>query len=334
MGQCNVAAIVLMAWRSFMTSPRPSSGIAMAFVCLGVLGVMPILSNSRPAGFDALGFAALLSFWQLVFSVPLVVWGLVRGNPGIFAAHLPLASRRRVMAIILFTGAIFGASTYLYVVAVEKAGAVSAAIAIQAYPLFAMLWETLFLRVRKTVLELLFTGTLLVALYVLATEGTGRIAGFSPWFAFALLVPFLWSVAHVIVKQVLDHTPITPAQVTFFRVLVSSVVLGAALAVVAGPLDALRSLWSWEFQAFGLSMGLLYYLELIFWFHAVRHISVSMAGTIVLPWPALTMILVVPVLGEAVQFYQVVVLGVVAASLYGLLHAEKRARRRLPAETA
>ena len=310
-----------------MRRDHPQVGIALALVCLAILGVMPIISNSRPAGFDALSFAFFLSAWQLLFSLPLVFREAGSADRGIFAAELAPALKRRTIAIILLTGVIFGLSTYVYVLAVEKAGAVSAAIAIQAYPLFAILWETLFLKRGKTAAEMLFLLLLLIALYFLATRGTWRVEGFSPWSVFALGVPFLWSVAHVVIKEVLDRTPITPAQVTFFRVLVSVLFLGTVLFAVAGPGAFGAGLGNLEFQIFALIMGLVYYLELIFWFYAVRYIDVSTASSITVPWPALTMLLAILFLGEAVEGYQVIALVVVAASVYGLLHAAARKRR-------
>ena len=305
----------------------PRVGISLAFICLVILAVMPIISNSRPAGFDALSFAFLLSVWQLLFSLPLVFFEIGSSNKGIFEARLETGLRRRVIAIILLTGVIFGLSTYVYVLAVERAGAVSAAIAIQAYPLFAILWETLFLNRKKTPLELLFTLLLLTALYYLATNGTWRIAGFSFWFVFALAIPFLWSVAHVIIKEVLNRTPITPAQVTFFRVLVSSLFLGAVFLIAVGPSGVLADIGNGSFQRAAMIMGLVYYLELIFWFYAVRTIDVSVASSITVPAPALTMVLAVVFLGEGVETYQVIALGVVALSVYGLLFAGARKLR-------
>ena len=310
-----------------MGRDNPKVGITLAFVCLGILGVMPIIANSRPADFDALSFAFFLSVWQLLFSLPLVFVEARSADKGIFQADLAPDLKRRTIVIILLTGAIFGVSTYVYVVAVERAGAVSAAIAIQAYPLFAILWETVFLKRRKTVLEMIFTLLLLSALCHLATGGTWRIDGFSAWSVFALGVPFLWSVAHVVIKEVLDRTPITPAQVTFFRVLVSAVLLGTILVAVAGPGSLVQDLSTVTFQKFALIMGLVYYLELIFWFHAVRYIDVSMASSITVPWPALTMVLAVPFLGDAVEAYQVATLCVVVVSIYGLLFAAARKRR-------
>ncbi len=309
-----------------MRPVNPKLGIALAFVCLSILGFMPIISNSRPLTFDALSFAFFLSVWQLLFSLPLVFRELRSTDKGIFGANLAPDLKRRTITIIVLTGVIFGLSTFVYVIANEKAGAVSAAIAIQAYPLFAILWETLFLNRRKTTPELLFTLMLLMALYYLATGGTWRIEGLSHWFAVALSIPFLWSVAHVIIKEQLGRTPITPAQVTFFRVLVSSVFLGVVLVAVSGPVRIAEDLINLDYQVFALAMGLAYYVELIFWFYAVRDIDISVASSITVPAPALTMILAIIFLGDKVEGYQVAALAVVAASVYGLLFAGAKKR--------
>jgi len=307
-----------------MPPKNPNVGISLSFVCLLILGFMPVISNSRPMEFGALSFAFFLSVWQLLFSLPMLVRELRSSDKGIFRASLSTKLKQKTIATILFTGAIFGLSTYVYVLAVEKAGAISAAIAIQAYPLFAILWETLFLNRKKTALELVFTFLLLGALYYLGTNGTLRIAGFSYWFVFALGIPFLWSVAHVIIKEVLDKTPITPSQVTFFRVLVSTVFLFAVLITVSGPGGIARDFLNFNFQKFAILMGLVYYFELINWFYAVRHIDVSVASSITVPAPALTAALAVFYLGESLELYQVITLCIVIISIYGLLFAGNR----------
>lgn len=309
-----------------MATSRTGTGISLALVCLCILGTMPVISNSRPDGFGALGFAFLLSVWQTVFAVPLLVRELRSDNKGLFSASLTVREKRRAGAVTLATGAMFGLSTYLYVFGVEKAGAVSAAIAMQAYPLFAILWETLFLKRRKTVTELLLTALLIAALYYLGTGGTWTIEGFSPWFFVALGVPFLWSIAHVIIKEELGRTPITPAQVTFFRVAVSALLLGAVLAAV-DPASLPAAVQRWDFQFAAAVMGLVYYLELIVWFYAVRHIDVSLASSITTPWPALTMVLAVVFLGDQVAAHQIGAFLVVAACIYGLMVAGLRKDR-------
>ncbi len=307
------------------SSPSVGKGIALSLVCLVLLGTMPIISNLRPPVIDALTFALALSVWQVVFALPVFAVELGRGTRGIFGLDLLPRERRRMIYVALFTGALFGLSTYLYVLGVEKAGAANAAIAIQAYPLFAILWESLFLRRRKSVVELALTAVLIGSLFYLGTGGTLRLSGLSPWFLVALGVPLLWSIAHVIIKEELGKTPITPAQVTFFRVVISTVFLAVVMAVAlpSGLIAAGTAI----LQPMAALMGLVYFLELIVWFYAVRHIDVSLASSITTPWPALTMILAVPLLGDTIELYQVVALIVVVACIYGLTLASLRKDR-------
>jgi drug/metabolite transporter (DMT)-like permease len=299
-------------------------GIALSFVSLALLGVMPIISNSRPMEISALNFALYLSIWQLVFSIPVLLVELKSTNRGILDANLPSRLKKRTVSIILVTGAMFGVSTFAYVLSMEKAGTVSAAIAIQAYPLFAILWESVFLKRKKNKEELFFTVMLIVGLFYLATSGTWKIEGLSYWFIFALSVPFIWSVAHVIIKEVLDKTPITPAQVTFFRVSISVIIIFTISVWVNGLNQVLSVIDNPVFQMSAALMGFVYYLELINWFYAVKHVDVSVASSITTPWPVVTMFLAILFLHESVKNYQIITMAVVFISVYGILLAGKR----------
>lgn len=312
-----------------MPAKSVTKGIALSLVCLVLLGAMPIIANLRPATIDALAFAFALSVWQAVFAVPLFALELRGKDKGIFGIVSSPRERARMIAVALATGAIFGLSTWLYVIGVEKAGATNAAIAIQAYPLFAILWESLFLKRRKTPVELGLTLLLLAALYYLGTGGTWMMSGLSPWFLASLGVPFLWSIAHVVIKEELGRTPITPTQVTFFRVVISAVFLLAAIAVTAPEsLSALAE--GAVLKPASAIMGLVYLLELIVWFYAVRHIDVSLASSITTPWPALTMVLAVSFLGDEIAPYQIGALIFVVACIYGLMLVSLRKGAVMP----
>ncbi|MEM8572650.1 MAG: DMT family transporter [Pseudomonadota bacterium] len=308
-----------------LVSPSVGKGVTLSLVSLALLGVMPIISNLRPSDVGALSFAFALSVWQVIFAGPVFALELRSGTRGIFGADLTLRERSRMVGVALFTGTLFGLSTYLYVLGVEKAGATNAAIAIQAYPLFAILWETVFLKRRKTSLELALTAILIGSLYYLGTSGTLLLSGLSPWFLASLGVPLLWSIAHVIIKEELSNTPITPAQVTFFRVAISTLFLLFVL-VVAVPSGVTVGIAA-VFQTMSAVMGLVYFLELIVWFYAVRHIDVSLASSITTPWPALTMVLAVPFLGDRIELYQVFALLVAVTCIYGLTLAGLRKAR-------
>jgi len=302
------------------------TGIVLSFVSLILLGIMPIISNSRPMEIGALNFALYLSVWQLIVATPVLLIEYRYANRGILDANLSGRLKRKTVLIILATGALFGVSTFVYVLALEKAGTVSASIAIQAYPLFAILWETIFLNRKKTTAELLFTFLLIVGLYYLGTNGTWLIEGLSYWFIFALSVPFIWSVAHVIIKEVLDKTPITPAQVTFFRVLVSVIVIFTMSVTINGFSQVAQLMENNVFQMYAAAMGLVYYLELVNWFYAVKHVDVSVASSITTPWPVVTVILAIIFLHESIEIHQVVTLVIVFISVYGILLSGKKKR--------
>ena len=308
-------------------SKSSRTGVVLAFLCLVILGAMPILSNARPVGSSGLDFAVWLTAWQLLAALPLFLVERQRRRPSVH----PGSIGGRTAAIALATGAMFGLATYMYVVAAEKAGAVSMVLALQAYPLFAILWETLFLGKRKSAAELLCTLLMIGALYYLTTEGTLRVSGISWWSLFALGIPLLWSVAHILLKRVLETTPITPSEVTVSRLVISGIFLLLLGVAVEGGGTVLGAFGDLRFQRAAAIMGVAYYLELILWFHAMRHIDVSTGSTITVPAPAVTMLISVLVLGQGVQAYQVVAMAVIAVGIYGLLIAGKRKLARAPA---
>jgi drug/metabolite transporter (DMT)-like permease len=73
-------------------------------------------------------------------------------------------------------------------------------------------------------------------------------------------------------------------------------------------------------------MGLVFYLELVNWFYAVKHVDVSVASSITTPTPIITMVLAIIFLQESIEVYQINAMLIVFLSLYGLLYFGKRKR--------
>ena len=115
-------------------------GIALSFISLVLLSIKPIISNSRPYNLSAIQFSFYLSIWQLICSLPLLILELRSDNKGIFARKIEAKSKKKTIIIMILTGIIFSFSTFFYIFSFEKAGTVSAAIAIQSYPLFSIFW--------------------------------------------------------------------------------------------------------------------------------------------------------------------------------------------------
>jgi len=158
-----------------------------------------------------------------------------------------------------------------------------------------------------------------MGLYYIGTTGTFLIVDFSIWFAVALITPFLWSIAHVIIKNNLDQSPISPNQVTFFRVLISSILLLIVSISIEGPNSIFTGLFTLEYQIYGFLMGFIYYLELVNWFSAVKYVNVSVASTITALSPVLTLILAFFFLNEQILLYQIIGMFIVFFALFGLI---------------
>ncbi|WP_457559543.1 EamA family transporter [Candidatus Harpocratesius sp.] len=294
-------------------------GITLSFISLFLLGILPIISNSRPNNLSALSYALYLSIWELLCSLPLFIYELKSQSKGIFLPNISSRVRSKSYLVMLISGIIFSISTFFYVFSFEHAGTVNAAIALQTYPLFSILWETIFLKKPKPVDELIFTCLIIVGIYYIGTEGTFVIHNFSIWFGIALITPLLWSVAHVMIKNMMDQSPITPNQVTFFRVFLSSLILFILSIIIEPSYVVFSGLFNFSFQKYAFFMGLIYYLELVNWFYAVKHVNVSVASTITTPTPILTMLLAMLFLQEQPHTYQIVGMIVVIVALYCLI---------------
>ncbi len=308
---------------------NPRLGVLSAFACLGILGVLPVLANARPASFDGLTFTVWLTIWQILSALPLFLRERAQGQRGLFEAAGAGRSRNWTIAVAVSTGIMFGLATYMYVVAAEKAGPVSMAIVLQAYPFMTMLAEAIFLKKRKTLPELAFTALMIAALIYLTTNGTFRPDDISWWSVFALGIPVLWTAAHLLLKtQVLNRTRMTLNQVTLSRLLVSGVFLGVLVLAIGDPRRVLAGLTDPGLQRAAFIMGAAYYVELIFWFQAIRNIDVSVASAIEVPSPAVTMLIAVVFAGAAITGTQMLAMVAIVFGMYGLLFAGRAARRR------
>lgn len=319
-----------MSHTALQSASSRKTGIMQAFVCLVLISAMPVLANARPAsgaGTDALTFAFLLSVWQLLFSLPLFLHEARVGKKGLFDQSTAPKAKRRFLLAIVGTGMMFGLSTFLYVLSAKKAGAVGSALAIQAYPLFAIMWESLFLRRHKSFWELGFTALLIATLVYLATNGTFQLEDLSVWFLLALAIPLIWSIAHIILRELMGRTSFTPVQITTLRACTASLFLLAVMVVSGQSTSLPDAFFHGALQQAAALLGLVYYVELVIWFYAVRHIDVSLASSITVPSPAGTMVLAFIFLGDQIQTYQVIAMIVVMLSLYGLIFAGKAKSR-------
>ncbi len=295
-------------------------GIQLSLLCLLILGVLPIIATVRTNDGSAITFSFWLSFWQLAFATP--VYLFQRKQAQLSDApeqNLRRLSKIQTWALVVLTGILFSAATFAYVLGVDQTGPVTFAVAIQAYPFFALLWEALFLRRRKSIREMTFILAIAISMVYLGTQGTWQLSTVTRGFWIALMVPLLWSIAHVIIKEMMNASAITPSEIILTRVLVATLLLGIACLFNQGFGGFLTNGMTYKFQMVALLMGFAYYLELLSWFSAVKHIDVSIGASITAPAPAVTVLVAVVFLRQELHSYQTVALLLVLGSVIGLI---------------
>jgi drug/metabolite transporter (DMT)-like permease len=164
-----------------------------------------------------------------------------------------------------------------------------------------------------------FTLVIAASMVYLGTQGTWHLSTISGGFWLALVVPLLWSIAHVIIKEMMNAAAITPSEVIVTRVLIAALFLGFACLFMQGTGGLLTTGTNWKFQLVALLMGFAYYLELFFWFTAVKYIDVSKGASITAPAPAVTVLLALVLLGQKLHDYQITALVLVVGSVVGLI---------------
>jgi drug/metabolite transporter (DMT)-like permease len=297
------------------------TGAGHALVCLLLLGAMPLLAAARPADVPALTFTVILTLWQIASAVPLM---LVEWRSGAVPGLSPAGLSWKEWGVAMLTGAMFGLSTWLYILAAGKVGPVNFIILLQSYPLIASLMEFVILGQRRGRAELALTVVMILAITYLVSGGTFSLASVSHWSLLVLCIPVLWSSAHMMLRRLLVKARMSANQVTLSRLLISLVFLAAALLLSGEGGQFVRQFTELNVQLPAAVFGIVYYLELLFWFLAMRHINVSLASSITVPAPALTMAASVVLLGQPVAAYQILAMLLIAASLYGLLYVEIR----------
>jgi drug/metabolite transporter (DMT)-like permease len=164
-----------------------------------------------------------------------------------------------------------------------------------------------------------FTLVIAASMVYLGTQGTWHLSTISSGFWLALVVPLLWSIAHVIIKEMMNAAAITPSEVIVTRVLIAALFLGFACLFMQGSGGLLITGTNWKFQLVAFLMGFAYYLELFFWFTAVKYIDVSKGASITAPAPAVTVLLALVLLGQELHDYQITALVFVVGSVVGLI---------------
>lgn len=233
-----------------------------------------------------IGASGLRHYSSLPFLTAGLAIGLVLMAPWLFARGRWRRMIARDAAPSLFAMGVFsGAATALYIAALNYTTPVNAVILAQVEVVYSILLSARFLGERPTLKQclagfLVIGGTGLIVLHDLRTpRWRGDLM--------ILATPWMYQVSHIFSKKLpadLDSMTLSGGRVLFGLV---ALALPCALSFARG------AAWSWEPAALGilfLQGALMSSLNFVLWYVAIRGMDLSKATTILLSYPALTLL--------------------------------------------
>ena len=318
-----------------MSREKSQMGILFALVVLIGNGIHPIINNSRPEGFESLIFAWLMSLWEFLGVIPIVL--LERKNKKVTAQNsselinnhptLDPVRKRAIIGRMLVVGIIFTVATYFYIEGLTLTGSISGSIALKSAPIYAMIIGALFLGEKMTWKQVITIFFMLFGLIYLATAGTFNLDQFGIGFAMLLLVPLLWGSGHAMIKPLLKSGEITTPTAIMVRTGLVSLIL-FTISVGVNGLEAIKStLVSPIHMGFAALMGITYLLMHYAWYRSITTIELGLASALVIPSPALTTLFSIIVTNEPIYSYHIIGMAVMFIGLYILIALKPRTNK-------
>jgi drug/metabolite transporter (DMT)-like permease len=308
-------------------------GFFYAMVVLIGNGIHPIINNMKPSDFDALIFAWMMSFWELLGAIPLyfIIKSRNKRKNALEVAKKDNNEKNtlslRDKGIILLIGIIFAIATYYYILGLTLAGSVSGSIALKSAPIYSLIIGVIFLKEKLHPIDVLITLLMLIGLFYLATAGTFAMTEFSLGFAILLLVPLMWTIGHAMSKPYLVKGLISTPTLIIVRTGIVFVILFVASLFVIGWGPIYSILTGPIYVGFSALMGLTYLFMHYCWYKSISTLELSTASALVIPSPAITTILALLITQEEVHAYHIIGMLAMFIGLYSLIFIKSKRKK-------
>ncbi|MHA1560748.1 MAG: DMT family transporter [Promethearchaeota archaeon] len=275
-------------------------------------GIHPIINNLRPEEFSSTIFVMQMSIMEFICSFIVLIIQNIKKKKNLKSTEAKIVSgqiclsKKHLFFRMLIIGLIFAIATYGYVEGLKLAGSISGSIALKISPIYAIIIGFLFLGEKINLKQILITFFMLFGIYYLGTNGTFQMDQFSIGFAILLFVPFLWTIAHALTKQLLENKIFDPNQVIFIRTGIISISFLIINLIVIGWNELLLSFINPNFLFFSFLMGFTYFFMHYSWYSSITSIDLSYASALVTPSPAITTLFVFLLKMEDFHYYQLI----------------------------
>ena len=311
-----------------MQDEKLKQGLFYGIIIVILVGIQPIIANTRPSELDSYIFAAMTCIVEALIFFPVMLIerrnfkSLKKGNP---EEDIALDSRlhgwKRHKPLLLYIGINFAVAQILFFVGYELAGSINGALAQKTTVIFGLLFGYLINKEHVDKIQVLFSFILLSGLTLAITEGSFNLLEFNLGVLVLLITTTLWMLAHAFTKPILDKNESTSVQLVFIRNGISGIILFSSYFLfyfLIQPvfLPEKINLFSKPINIlYFLAMGVVYGFDLFCWYKLLELIGVSKGSVIVSPTPIVTAFFAI-FIGEIFTIFHLVGLVIIIVSIY------------------
>ena len=304
-----------------MENEKLKRGIIFGIFGTVLIGLQPIVANSRPMIIDAFIFAAMTMIVEALIFFPIMIFERKKirtdfKNNCLNEEELNslLYGFKKNKLLLIFVGTAFGIGMVLFFIGYGLAGAINGSLAQKSALFFSLIFGFLILHEKISKKQIFFSILLFLGLILAVTQGSFNILEFNVGVLVLLVLACIWMFTHTISKPMLDRKEATAIQMVCLRNGIGGLMLITTyllffpvenLVIFSDPIN-----YFWFFI-----MGLVYGSGLYCWYKTLSYLDVNKASILVSPTPIITAIFATLLLGEVFTIYHLIGTSIIIFSI-------------------
>lgn len=308
-------------------------GILFGIICVILVGLEPIIANSRPSELDAFIFAAMTVIIEAILFFPIM---LVERKKIKSKHELNVISTEEMESLLygyknnrlllLYIGITFGIAQILFFIAYTLSGAINGSLSQKTTIIWALLFGFLINHEKITKTQIFFSGLLLVGLIIAVTQGSFDLLELNLGVILMLITTMVWMLAHAFTKPVFDRKESTPIQMVFIRNAIGGIIL-ISIYFLIFPIKNIELFLKPINILFFILMGIDYGISLYCWYKVLTYLGTSKGTAMVSGTPLITIVFAVILLGESFTIFHLIGTSIVIISIIMIVLPKKTEKK-------
>ncbi|MFX1570512.1 MAG: DMT family transporter [Promethearchaeota archaeon] len=309
-------------------------GIIFGTIGVFLIGLQPVISNSRPSIIDPYIFAAITSLIEALIFLPFYYFERKRlisiqqtdknNKKNVYSLLNSWKKKDNIKLLVLIGFTFTFIPIFLYI-GYELAGPTNSSIILKCEIIFGLLFGFLILNEKVTKIQLIFCFILFIGLIFALTQGFSNLDELNIGVLILFVSVALFTFIHTLTKIKFDKNEFYPTQIVFMRNLMSGILLLTSYLIFF-PLENLNIVLNPNNFIFFLVMGLDYGFSLYLWYKTLTYLQIGTATVINSLTPFSAAFFSFIILGDVFTIYQLIGIIIIIISII-IIVREKEIKR-------